>query len=101
MVALMSNWVDDKASDDAVQNHRLDSIERRLDKHDEMLQKLVEAQTRSEEQMSGLSASVELLAESQTATQDMINGIGQSIVKWMMGLGSVLVTAMVGVQGVM
>ena len=26
-------------SDDAVQNHRLDTIERRLDKHDEMLAK--------------------------------------------------------------
>ena len=86
---------------DAVQNHRLDSIERRLDKHDEMLQKLVEAQTRSEEQMTGLSASVEALAENQTATQEMISGIGQSIVKWMLGLGSVMVTAMLGIQGVM
>ena len=84
---------------DAVQNHRLDTIERRLDKHDEMLSKLVEAQTRSEEQMTGLSASVETLAESQLATQEMISGIGTSIVKWMMGLGSVLVTAMVGVRG--
>jgi len=98
----VTGWAtEEKASDDAVQNHRLDSIERRLDKHDEMLHKLVEAQTRSEEQMIGLSASFELLAESQTATQEMINGIGQSIVKWMMGLGSVLVTAMIGVQGVM
>ena len=40
----MTGWTDEKTSDDAVQNHRLDSIERRLDKHDEMLQKLVEAQ---------------------------------------------------------
>ncbi len=86
---------------DAVQNHRLDSIERRLDKHDEMLQKLVEAQTRSEEQMTGLSASVELLAESQTATQEMISGIGTSIVKGMMGVGCGLGTAMLGIQGVM
>ena len=84
---------------DAVQNHRLDTIERRLDKHDEMLAKLVEAQTRSEEQMLGLSASLGTLTENQTATQDMINGIGQSIVKWMMGIGSAMVAAILGMQG--
>lgn len=88
-------------TDDAVQNHRLDTIERRLDKHDEMLSKLVEAQTRSEEQMSGLSASVATLADNQTATQEMISGIGQSIVKWMMGIGSAMVAAILGMQGVM
>jgi len=95
MVSLMSE------TNDAVQNHRLDTIERRLDKHDEMLTKLVEAQTRSEEQMTGLSASVETLAQNQTATQEMINGIGQSIVKWMMGIGSAMVAAIIGMQGVM
>lgn len=89
------------STNDAVQNHRLDTIERRLDKHDEMLAKLVEAQTRSEEQMSGLSASVETLAKNQTATQEMISGIGQSIVKWMMGIGSAMVAAILGMQGMM
>ena len=66
---------------DAVQNHRLDAIERRLDKHDEMLQKLVEAQTRTEEQMNGLTESVTTLASNQMATQNMINDIGKQIVK--------------------
>ena len=88
-------------TNDAVQNHRLDTIERRLDKHDEMLQKLVEAQTRTEEQMNGLTASVSVLSENQKATQDMINGIGKSIVKWMMGIGSTMVAAILGMQGVM
>jgi hypothetical protein len=97
----MSNWTEESNTNDAVQNHRLDTIERRLDKHDEMLAKLVEAQTRSEEQMTGLSASVETLAQNQTATQEMINGIGQSIVKWMMGIGSAMVAAILGMQGVM
>ena len=90
-----------KNSADAVQNHRLDSIERRLDKHDEMLSKLVESQVRAEEQMSGLSQSVETLALNQNATQEMINGIGKSIVKWMMGIGSTMVAAIVGMMGVM
>lgn len=90
-----------KNSADAVQNHRLDSIERRLDKHDEMLSKLVESQVRAEEQMSGLSQSVEALAHNQNATQEMINGIGKSIVKWMMGIGSTMVAAIVGMMGVM
>jgi hypothetical protein len=90
-----------ETTNDAVQNHRLDSIERRLDKHDEMLGKLVEAQTRTEEQMSGLSASLDTLTANQTATQDMINGIGQSIVKWMMGIGSAMVAAILGMQGMM
>lgn len=88
-------------TNDAVQNHRLDTIERRLDKHDEMLQKLVEAQTRTEEQMNGLTASVGVLSENQKATQDMINNIGKSIVKWMMGIGSTMVAAILGMQGVM
>jgi|TARA_Y100000015_G_C2375708_1_gene82374 vacuolar-type H+-ATPase subunit D/Vma8 len=81
-------------TNDAVQNHRLDTIERRLDKHDEMLAKLLEAQIRTDEQFTAL-------AETQKGTQEMINGIGKSIIKWMMGLGSILVTAMIGVQGVM
>ena len=86
-------------TDDAVQNHRLDTIERRLDKHDEMLGKLVEAQTRTEEQMTGLSTSLDTLTANQAATQDMINGIGQSIIKWMMGIGSAMVAAILGMQG--
>lgn len=86
---------------DAVQNHRLDSIERRLDKHDEMLQKLVESQTRVDERMAGLVTEVRTLAENQQATQGMINGIGKSIVKWMMGIGSTMVAAIVGMMGVM
>lgn len=90
-----------QTTNDAVQNHRLDAIERRLDKHDEMLGKLVEAQTRTEEQMSGLSASLETLTANQAATQDMINGIGQSIIKWMMGIGSAMVAAILGMQGMM
>jgi len=86
-------------TDDAVQNHRLDTIERRLDKHDEMLGKLVEAQTRTEEQMTGLSTSLDTLTANQAATQEMINGIGQSIIKWMMGIGSAMVAAILGMQG--
>ena len=39
-------------TDDAVQNHRLDTIERRLDKHDEMLAKLIESQVRTDEQFT-------------------------------------------------
>jgi len=78
---------------DAVQNHRLDSIERRLDKHDEMLQKLLEAQIRTDEQFTAL-------AETQKGTQEMINGIGKSIIKWMMGIGSTMVAAIIGMQGV-
>lgn len=42
-------------TDDAVQNHRLDTIERRLDKHDEMLASLVESQVRTDEQFSALA----------------------------------------------
>tara|TARA_R100000458_G_C8094810_1_gene123979 strand:+ start:11 stop:298 length:288 start_codon:yes stop_codon:yes gene_type:complete len=83
-----------KMSDDAVQNHRLDTIERRLDKHDEMLAKLLESQIRTDEQFTAL-------ADTQKATQDMINGIGKSIVKWMMGIGSTMVAAIIGMQGIM
>ena len=81
-------------TDDAVQNHRLDTIERRLDKHDEMLQKLLEAQIRTNEQFTAL-------ADTQKSTQEMINGIGKSIIKWMMGIGSTMVAAIVGMMGVM
>ena len=81
-------------TNDAVQNHRLDTIERRLDKHDEMLAKLLEAQIRTDEQFTAL-------AETQKGTQEMINDIGKSIVKWMMGIGSTMVAAIVGMQGVM
>jgi hypothetical protein len=81
-------------SDDAVQNHRLDTIERRLDKHDEMLAKLLEAQIRTDEQFT-------VLAETQKGTQDMIDNIGRSIIKWMMGVGSIMVTAILGGQVVM
>lgn len=78
-------------SDDAVQNHRLDTIERRLDKHSEMLDKLIESQIRTDEQFT-------VLAETQQSTQDMINDIGKKVVNWMMGIGSVLITAIVGGQ---
>jgi len=81
---------------DAVQNHRLDAIERRLDKHDEMLAKLVEAQTRTEEQMSGLTTAVDSLAQNQQATQDLLNGIVKSLVKWMTGIGTTLLGALIG-----
>ncbi len=78
-------------TDDAVQNHRLDTIERRLDKHDEMVDKLIESQIRTDEQFT-------VLAETQKNTQDMINDIGKKVVNWMMGIGSVLITAIVGGQ---
>ena len=81
-------------TDDAVQNHRLDTIERRLDKHDEMLAKLIESQVRTDEQFSAL-------AETQKGTQDMISDIGKSIVKWLMGVGSVIITAVLGGQVIM
>tara|TARA_R110001592_G_C12929910_1_gene729340 strand:+ start:448 stop:696 length:249 start_codon:yes stop_codon:yes gene_type:complete len=78
-------------SDDAVQNHRLDTIERRLDKHSEMVDKLIESQIRTDEQFT-------VLAETQQNTQEMINDIGKKVVNWMMGIGSVLITAIVGGQ---
>tara|TARA_R110002124_G_scaffold78953_3_gene210381 strand:+ start:869 stop:1117 length:249 start_codon:yes stop_codon:yes gene_type:complete len=78
-------------SDDAVQNHRLDTIERRLDKHSEMVDKLIESQIRTDEQFS-------VLADSQQNTQEMINDIGKKVVNWMMAIGSVLITAIVGGQ---
>ena len=81
-------------TDDAVQNHRLDTIERRLDKHDEMLASLVESQVRTDEQFS-------VLAETQKGTQDMISDIGKSIVKWLMGVGSIIITAVLGGQVMM
>lgn len=81
-------------TDDAVQNHRLDSIERRLDKHDEMLAKLLEAQIRTDEQFTAL-------AETQKATQDMISGIGKSIIKWVMGIGSTSLAAILAAMGMM
>lgn len=81
-------------TNDAVQNHRLDALERRLDKHDEMLASLVESQVRTDEQFT-------VLAETQKGTQDMINDIGKSIVKWLMGVGSVIITAVLGGQVIM
>ena len=81
-------------TDDAVQNHRLDTIERRLDKHDEMLASLVESQVRTDEQFSAL-------AETQKGTQDMISDIGQSIVKLLMVVCSVIITAVLGGQVIM
>lgn len=79
------------SSNDAVQNHRLDSIERRLDKHDEMLAKLLESQIRTDEQFTAL-------AETQQSTQDMIGDMGQTILKWLMGVGSALIAAILGGQ---
>lgn len=76
---------------DEVQNHRLTTLERRLDKHDEMLASLVESQIRTDEQFTSL-------AETQKGTQDMISDIGKSIVKWMMGVGSLMLTAIIGGQ---
>jgi hypothetical protein len=78
-------------SDDAVQNHRLDTIERRLDKHDEMVAKLIESQVRTDEQFS-------VLAETQQNTQEMINEIGKKVVNWMMGIGSALIATIIGGQ---
>ena len=78
-------------TDDAVQNHRLDTIERRLDKHDEMLAKLIESQVRTDEQFT-------VLAETQQSTQALINDIGKKVVTWMMGIGSALLAAIIGGQ---
>jgi hypothetical protein len=80
-----------QSSSDAVQNHRLDTIERRLDKHDDMLAQLVESQIRTDEQFTAL-------AETQKSTQDMINDMGQTILKWLMGVGSAMVAAILGGQ---
>ena len=82
---------DPQSSNDAVQNHRLDTIERRLDKHDDMLAQLVESQIRTDEQFSAL-------AETQKSTQDMISDMGQTILKWLMGVGSAMVAAIIGGQ---
>jgi hypothetical protein len=78
-------------TDDAVQNHRLDTIERRLDKHDEMVVKLIESQVRTDEQFTAL-------AETQQNTQDLINSIGKKVLTWMMGIGSALIAAIIGGQ---
>ena len=78
-------------TDDAVQNHRLDTIERRLDKRDEMLAKLIEAQVRTDEQFT-------VLAETQQSTQALINDIAKKILTWMMGVGSALIAAILGGQ---
>ncbi len=80
-----------QSSSDAVQNHRLDTIERRLDKHDDMLAQLVESQIRTDEQFTAL-------AETQKSTQDMISDMGQTILKWLMGVGSAMVAAIIGGQ---
>ena len=82
---------DPQSSNDAVQNHRLDTIERRLDKHDDMLAQLVESQIRTDEQFTAL-------AETQKSTQDMISDMGQTILKWLMGVGSAMVAAIIGGQ---
>ena len=79
---------------DEVQDHRLTVIEQRLDKHDAMLTSLVEAQIRTEEQFS-------TLATTQTETQAMINGIGKTLIKWMMGIGTAMVTVALGGTQVM
>ena len=80
--------------DDAVQNHRLDVIERRLDKHDEMLAKLTESQIRTDEQYTAL-------AKVQNETQEMIGGITRQLVKWMMAIGSAMITVVLGGQVMM
>ncbi len=85
-------------TDDAVQNHRLDAIERRLDKHDEILNKLAEAQVRQSEQQAIMSTEIANLADLQRDTQDILNGVVRSMVKWMMGLGSAIITAILGGQ---
>lgn len=82
------------STDDAVQNHRLDAIERRLDKHDEMLTKLTESQVRTNEQYQSL-------AETQKQTQDLINDIAKKLVQWFMGIGSVIIASLIGMQGMM
>ena len=79
---------------DAVQNHRLDVIERRLDKHDEMLTKLTESQIRTDEQYTAL-------AKVQNETQEMIAGITKQLVKWMMAIGSAMITVVLGGQVMM
>ena len=76
---------------DEVQNHRLNVIEQKLEKHESMLVNLVEAQIRTEEQFSTLAAS-------QQDTQDMINDIGKTLIKWMMGIGTAIVTIVGGTQ---
>lgn len=78
----------------AVQNHRLDVIERRLDKHDEMLAKLTESQIRTDEQYTAL-------AKVQNETQEMIAGITKQLVKWMMAIGSAMITVVLGGQVMM
>ena len=51
----------------------------------------VESQIRTDEQFT-------VLADSQQNTQEMINDIGKKVVNWMMAIGSVLITAIVGGQ---
>jgi ribosome recycling factor len=80
-----------EAASDAVQNHRLDVLEKRVDRHDEMMQALTESQIRTDEQYQALAAV-------QETTQEMISGIGKSLIKWMMGIGTALVTAVMGGQ---
>tara|TARA_R110001592_G_scaffold40193_1_gene132127 strand:- start:1558 stop:1803 length:246 start_codon:yes stop_codon:yes gene_type:complete len=79
---------------DEVQDHRLSVIEGRLDKHEEMLAQLVESQIRTDEQYSTLASSTQ-------ATQDMINDIGKTLIKWMMGIGTSMVTVLLAGTQVM
>lgn len=79
---------------DEVQDHRLSAIENRLDKHDSLISDLVESHIRTEEQFSAL-------AKSQTETQTMMNEIGKTLIKWMMGIGTAMVTIALGGTQVM
>ena len=79
---------------DAVQDHRIDVLERRMDKHDEMMLALSESQIRTDEQFRAL-------AKVQESTQEMISGIGKDLIKWMMGIGSAVIAVLVGGQVVL
>ena len=79
------------AAINAVQDHRIEVLEQRMDKHDEMMLALSESQIRTDEQFRAL-------AKVQESTQEMISGIGKDLIKWMMGIGSAVIAVLVGGQ---
>jgi len=74
---------------DVLQDHRISQLENTNEKQDDLLNRLMEAQIRADEQFKAL-------AEQQTKTQEILNGVGKKIVQWMMGIGSAMVAAILG-----
>lgn len=79
----------DESAKDQLQDHRIDGLEKTNEKQDDLINRLLEAQIRADEQFKAL-------AEQQTKTQELLSGVGKKIVQWMMGIGSAMVAAILG-----